>query len=103
MSSLEDPLLQHTCVLDNSLREPAKNTQINGSYLKQKKKTYSAISFSALSTESEPWQTLRPTARQKSPRIEPGRSISAEPSSGKTLELISTNQQQKQVGWWRQA
>lgn len=30
-----------------------------------------AISFSADSTESEPWQMLRPTARQKSPRMEP--------------------------------
>ena len=38
-----------------------------------KTETYRAISFSALSTESEPWQMLRPTARAKSPRIVPGR------------------------------
>ena len=33
--------------------------------------TYSPISFSALSTASEPWQMLRPTARAKSPRMVP--------------------------------
>ncbi len=32
---------------------------------------YSLISFSAFSTESEPWQMLRPTASAKSPRIVP--------------------------------
>jgi len=34
-------------------------------------KTHRAISFSALSTESDPWQMLRPTARAKSPRMVP--------------------------------
>lgn len=32
-----------------------------------------AISFSAFSGVSEPWQMLRPTSMAKSPRMEPGR------------------------------
>ena len=36
-----------------------------------KEKTDSLISCSAFSTESEPWQILRPTASTKSPRIVP--------------------------------
>jgi hypothetical protein len=36
-----------------------------------KEKTDSLISFSAFSTESEPWQILRPTASAKSSRIVP--------------------------------
>ena len=32
----------------------------------------SAISFSAFSAESEPWQMLRPTTMEKSPRMVPG-------------------------------
>jgi len=33
--------------------------------------SYNLISFSAFSTESDPWQILRPTAKAKSPRIVP--------------------------------
>lgn len=42
----------------------------------------SAISRLALSTESEPWQMLRPTSMEKSPRIVPGADSSGSDECG---------------------
>lgn len=72
---LEDPLLRVVGVLNDTLREPANTRKESVSVSAQRitDDTNSWISFSAFSTESEPWQMLRPTARAKSPRMVPER------------------------------
>lgn len=71
--SFEDPFGFNVGPLNNALGEPAVIFQgvskLRGG--KEGEEPYSLISFSAFSTESEPWQTLRPTARAKSPRMVP--------------------------------
>ena len=72
MRLLEDPLGGVVGVLNDALREPATEKRIkNVSHYVSDEYTYRAISFSAFSTLSEPWQMLRPVARAKSPRIVP--------------------------------
>jgi hypothetical protein len=64
--------------LNDTLREPAAckggkvfRISVTESTWHKLKTTDSLISFSAFSTESEPWQMLRPTASAKSPRMVP--------------------------------
>lgn len=60
---LEDPALLGTGVLHNTLGEPAGWEDMKYKIETMCVNTYRAISCSALSTASEPWQILRPTAR----------------------------------------
>ena len=62
---LEDPISESVGVLYNALGEPPMPTEIRASKWRNewKGRSYNLISFSALSTESEPWQMLRPTAK----------------------------------------
>lgn len=69
---LEDPRGERILVLNDALSEPAGGNQRYATITaEQTGNTDSLISFSAFSTESEPWQILRPTASAKSPRIVP--------------------------------
>lgn len=63
--SLEDPFSLNVSPLNDALGEPAVIFQgvSEGKGGIEGVEPYSLISFSAFSTESEPWQTLRPTAR----------------------------------------
>ena len=68
--SLVDHRVCDALVLHETLREPAVTILVlNKSNARTN--THRAISLFALSTESEPWQMLRPVTRAKSPRIVP--------------------------------
>ena len=70
---LEDPAGEVVGVLDGALREPPTRMKVRVWNRTDEgvRCPYNLISFSALSTESDPWQMLRPTAKAKSPRIVP--------------------------------
>ena len=73
----EDHVLSNVLILNKALREPAIILYMSSSKWSTItfKMTYRAISFCALSTESDPWQMLRPTERATSPRMEPVRML----------------------------
>jgi hypothetical protein len=70
----EYPLGLDVGILDDTLREPSARrcvSKVVMAHTHKQDMAHSLISFSAFSTESLPWQTFRPTARAKSPRIVP--------------------------------
>src|ERR1700761_5708071 len=73
--SFVDPWCHHGFILNNALREPSAPISRLELICTIRQSTYSLISFSAFSTESDPWQMFLPTARAKSPRIEPERVV----------------------------
>ena len=98
----EDHVLSNVLILNKALREPAIILYMSSSKWSTItfKMTYRAISFCALSTESDPWQMLRPTARAKSPRIVPVRQrASSTHSQGTCSEFWThTRSRRERVG-----
>ena len=64
---------------------------------------YNLISFSAFSTESDPWQMLRPTAKAKSPRMVPKHHSVNFTVTSKAFPKEITDPGRKQGGWLRRA